>query len=92
MSQLSVSVCTHTRSQQLSCGTRGSLRLISQLKTLLDSQGLTLTVNEQVCFGRCEQGVVMRITPEGDFFTRVDENSLQTIIDQLLSVQKNSSN
>jgi (2Fe-2S) ferredoxin len=70
---------------QRSCGGSGNLVHIEKIRELIDAAGLDVTVVEQVCFGKCEQGPVMRIAPGGRFFTGVDESVLSHIIDELES-------
>lgn len=55
---------------QKSCGGSGSRALIEQLDGLLKEAGLAIPVTEQVCLGRCEQGIAMRIAPGGRVFYR----------------------
>jgi len=81
-SKISILVCTHTRLglNNKSCG--GSLceSLLEKLKQQILENNLDISVREQVCFGRCEEGIVARIYPGKDFFTEVTEESLAEII------------
>ena len=68
---------------QRSCGGSGNLAYLDRVRALIDAAGLDVVVVEQVCFGKCEQGPVMRIAPGGRFFTAVDESVLPLIIQEL---------
>ena len=68
---------------QKSCGGSGSRALIEQLNGLLKQAGLAIPITEQVCLGRCEQGIAMRIAPGGEFFTEVSEQDLSIIVHKL---------
>lgn len=65
---------------QKSCGGSGSRDHIDQLNRLLEEAGLNIPVVEQVCLGRCEEGIAMRIAPGGEFFTKVREQDLFEIV------------
>ncbi len=83
-------VCVNQRlgTGQRSCVGSGSLDLISRLEAMLAAENLAVPVVRRECLGRCEQGPVMRIAPAGPFFTRIDESTLVTIIDQLREFQR----
>jgi len=68
---------------QKSCVTSGSLKLIPQIKQLLKAGHLDISVVEQVCLGKCEQGPTMRIAPGGPFFFEVSESNLPDIVQQI---------
>jgi len=70
---------------QRSCGGSGNLGYIRRVRELIDAAGLDVAVDEQVCFGKCEQGPVMRIAPGGRFFTGIDESELPKIVRELES-------
>lgn len=87
MDETRLVVCINERPglRQKSCATRGSLELIHIIRQRLLDAGLGYQVIEQVCLGRCEEGVTMRIAPGGPFFTQVKEQDIDTIIDALKS-------
>ena len=78
-------VCVNERlgTGQRSCVGSGSLDLISRLEAMIAAENLAVPIVRRECLGRCEEGPVMRIAPAGPFFTEIDEQSLQTIIEVL---------
>lgn len=76
-------VCVNERlgHNQRSCAGSGSRALIELLKQRADSRELSLSISEQVCLGRCEQGIALRIAPGGEFFYGVTEQDIDTILD-----------
>lgn len=81
-SKVSILVCTHVHMgvQNKSCGGALSLALVKQLKQQIIEQKLDVSVREQACFGRCEEGIVARIYPCKDYFLPLTENSLAELI------------
>jgi len=80
--KISILVCTHTSLgvQNKSCGGAASQNIVKKLKQMIIDNDLNITVREQACFGRCEEGVVVRIYPGKEFFTHVTEHSLPKIV------------
>ena len=78
-------VCINQRlgTGQRSCVGSGSLELISRLEEKMAAQNLDIPIVRRECLGRCEEGPAMRIAPAGPFFTGVDEQSLDNIIEAL---------
>ena len=78
-------VCINQRlgTGQRSCVGSGSLDLISRLEEKMAAQNLDIPIVRRECLGRCEEGPAMRIAPAGPFFTGVDEQSLENIIEAL---------
>lgn len=68
---------------QKSCAGRGSRELIQKIRRQLAERQLDYPVTEQVCLGRCEQGIVLRIAPGGPFFTGVKPRDIPAIIQAL---------
>lgn len=85
MAETKLVVCINERMgyAQQACGSSGSRELIDKLKKLLAESGQDIPITEQVCLGRCEEGVVMRIAPGGEFFIQVTEQDLTHIIQKL---------
>lgn len=83
--QIRLIACVNQRlgAGQPSCAGSGNLAYIRRIRALIDSAGLDVPVVERVCFGKCEQGPVMRIAPGGRFFTEIDESTLPDIIREL---------
>ena len=78
-------VCVNERlgTGQRSCVGSGSLDLISRLESMIAAENLAVPVVRRECLGRCEEGPAMRIAPAGPFFTEIDDQSLELIIEQL---------
>ena len=75
-------VCVHQRlTDEASCGGRGGGRLLELVEAELKRRDLPVTVEPINCFSRCPNGPVMRIAPGGDFFERVGEEDLPTVVD-----------
>ena len=75
MTQTRLVVCVNQRLGigQKSCAGNGSRELIEVIKTHFKNSGIDVPVVEQICLGRCAEGIAMRIAPGGQFFTRVTE-------------------
>jgi len=82
-SKVSILVCTHIHIglHNKSCGGDLCQVLLAQLKKQVAVQKLDVSVREQACFGRCEEGIVARVYPGKDFFMPLTENSLAELID-----------
>lgn len=78
-------VCVNERlgMDKKSCAGSGSRELIHLIRQRLADSELRFEVTEQVCLGRCEKGVVMRIAPGGPFYTEVTEQDIDRIIGAL---------
>ena len=75
-------VCVNERLgfEQKSCAGRGSRQLIELIRQQLAERKLDYAIDEQVCLGRCEQGIALRIAPGGPFFTEVTQQDIPDII------------
>lgn len=78
-------VCVNHRlgPNQKSCAGSGSRKLIEIFKQRLLESGQDVPVIEQVCLGRCAEGIAMRIAPGGPFFTQVTEQDIDHILNEL---------
>ncbi len=85
MSETRLVVCVNERMgiDKKSCAASGSRTLIPLIKQRLAESALDFEVVEQVCLGRCEQGIAMRIAPGGPFFTSVTRQDIDAIIHAL---------
>lgn len=92
MTEKRLIVCVNERLGlgQRSCATSGSRALIAIIRQRLDESDQNIPVIEQVCLGRCTEGVVMRIAPGGPFFTEVQEQDLEQILLALLAYKPSS--
>jgi (2Fe-2S) ferredoxin len=78
-------VCVNERigPEKKSCAGSGSRELIQIIRQRMIDSGFVFEVIEQVCLGRCERGIAMRIAPGGPFFTEVTEQDVDSIIHAL---------
>ena len=83
-SKVSILICSHVHIglHNKSCGGELSHSLIKQLKQQIIEQDLDISVREQACFGRCEEGIVARIYPCKYFFMPVTKDSLAELINR----------
>lgn len=79
--------CTNLRpdgAERPSCAQCDSPRLRAYLKKRLKELGLSgpgaIRANAAGCLDRCEQGPVLVVYPEGVWYTYVDEDDLEEII------------
>lgn len=88
MEQPRLVVCVNERLGigQKSCGGSGSRKLIARLEQLLSERGISVPITEQVCLGRCAEGIAMRIAPGGPFFTEVTEQDLAGIVEAVMEL------
>jgi len=78
-------VCVNERlgPGQKSCAGSGSRELIIRLRQWIQTQGYEFPITEQVCLGRCVEGIAMRIAPGGRFFTEVSDKDFTAILQAL---------
>ncbi len=83
-SNVSILVCSHVHIglHNKSCGGELCQTLIEQHKQQIIEQDLDVSVREQACFGRCEEGIVARIYPCKDFFMPVTKNPLVELVNR----------
>ena len=76
-------VCVNQRldSVQKSRAESGSKELIILFKQRFSEADIEIPVVEQVCLGRCTEGVAMRTALGGPFFTQVTELDVDMIVD-----------
>jgi (2Fe-2S) ferredoxin len=80
MSKVTMFVCTHRRefSDYPSCGMRGGDVLLQQLQ--LATKDCDFNVEASFCFGHCEDGAVVKISPNGNFYHHVTEQDIPMLI------------
>ena len=78
-------VCVNERMGigQKSCAGSGSRELAAKISEIIQQRGLGIEIVEQVCLGRCDEGITMRIAPGGRFFTRVTPQDFDDILAEL---------
>lgn len=81
MDDVRLVVCVNERlgPEQKSCAGSGSRQLIEIMKKFFLKAELDIQITEQVCLGRCQEGIAMRIAQGGPFFTRVLRKDLGSI-------------
>jgi len=64
-----VIVCVKHRSSahQHSCAAKGSEALAKQIEAMITAKGLMLSVERFRCLGCCDQGINIKLVPEGPF-------------------------
>lgn len=82
MDEVRLVVCVNERlgPGKKSCAGSGSRELIQILQQKFKEEGIDWPIVEQVCLGRCEEGIAMRIAPGGPFFTQVSQSGLDKLI------------
>ncbi len=56
-----------------------------KVKTLgLDLEGNRIRINSAACLGRCDEGPVLVVYPEGVWYTYIDESDLDELIESHL--------
>jgi (2Fe-2S) ferredoxin len=82
--------CTNQRDPGESCcNDCGSARLRSYVKDKVKALGIVteqnnIRINSAGCLGRCDDGPVLVVYPEGIWYTYVDESDLDEIIEEHL--------
>lgn len=71
------------------CGNFGAQKMRDYVKDKvkalgLDAEGNRIRINSAGCLGRCDDGPVLVVYPEGVWYTYVDESDLDEIIDSHL--------
>lgn len=75
-------VCTNYRRnpKQPSCAARGSEELREALVQAVHAAGLPVEVESIACFGRCQDGPVVRIAPGGPFILNAGIERVEEIL------------
>ena len=82
--------CTNQRAPgEGCCNDFGASRLRDYVKDKvkqlgISTEGNSIRINNAGCLGRCDQGPVLVVYPEGTWYTYVDESDLDEIIEQHL--------
>ncbi len=84
-----VFICTNQREgNELCCAGSGSLQLRAYAKQRIKDLGLSgpggVRINSAGCLDRCSEGPVMVIYPQETWYTFLDEQDIDEIIDQHL--------
>ena len=81
---MKVFVCTNTRplSGQPSCGGRGSVALLDQLKSEIRLRKMDSEVHASVCMGHCEKGPNIKVAGQA-VRHQMDAEGVLTLLDEL---------
>jgi (2Fe-2S) ferredoxin len=79
--------CTNMRDQNRACcGAAGSEDIRNYAKKRLNAESCKSDVNVRVntagCMGRCDEGPVIAVYPEGIWYTYLDQSDVDEIIDE----------
>jgi (2Fe-2S) ferredoxin len=79
-------VCTNTRADKASCGGLGSVKLREQLKADLKANPACkgMRVNSAGCLGRCEEGIVAVMYPQGKWFVDIKAKDFEELKKQVI--------
>lgn len=81
--------CTNQREPgMVCCGARGGVELRNYAKDRIKALGLNegeagqrIRINSAGCFDRCDEGPVIVVYPEGVWYTYIDKEDIDEIID-----------
>ncbi len=85
MLQKKIIVCVkhRTSNHQPSCGAKGSESLAIQIEQWILSTGLNLSVERFKCLGCCDQGINIKLVPDGPFFHGLTLDNLDSVFADL---------
>ncbi|MBF0212487.1 MAG: (2Fe-2S) ferredoxin domain-containing protein [Magnetococcales bacterium] len=79
---VTVVVCVKERvGSDASCAGTGSVELANLLEQAFAARGWSVPVKRLMCFGRCNEGPNIRVAPGGAFFTRMNRERLDEVIE-----------
>lgn len=80
--------CTHRREEGGCCGGLGAQSMRDYAKAQVKAKGLAgpggVRINNAGCLDRCSQGPVIVVYPEGTWYTYVDKDDIDEIIESHL--------
>ena len=79
--------CCNLRDQDRPCcGRNGGAELRDYAKQRLkhapEASALNVRINNSGCLGRCDEGPVIAVYPEGVWYTYIDQSDIDEIIDE----------
>jgi NADH:ubiquinone oxidoreductase subunit E len=82
---IEIIICVNRRygRDSVSCAQRGSEAVADALEAEIQARGLSAVLVRIHCFGKCAQGVNLRIAPGGRFFHGVTLGDLPRVLDYL---------
>jgi len=82
--------CTNQRAAgETCCNNAGAKKMRDYVKDKVKALGISsdakrIRINSAGCMGRCDDGPVLVVYPEGTWYTYVDENDIDEIISEHL--------
>ena len=69
------------------CNRKGAAQLPQYLEEEIIDRGIDATVSTTSCFKRCDKGPLLVVYPEGWWYSEVDEEKIDQILDALENEQ-----
>lgn len=80
--------CNQRAAGETCCNDSGAGQMLSYMKDRVKALGLAgpgqVRINKAGCLGRCDDGPVMVIYPEETWYTFIDQEDIDEIVDQHL--------
>jgi len=70
-----------------SCGARGGEAIAQCIETEIATHNLTIGVERFLCLGLCELGPNIKLAPAGEFYHKVNLDTLPQLIQKIASEQ-----
>ncbi|TDR79775.1 (2Fe-2S) ferredoxin domain-containing protein [Paludibacterium purpuratum] len=84
--------CNQREGGEICCNSHGASRLLGYMKDQVKALGLSgegqVRVNKAGCLGRCAHGPVMVVYPQETWYTFVDEQDIDEIVESHLVAGK----
>jgi (2Fe-2S) ferredoxin len=78
-------ICCNERENDICCNRLGASAMLAHAKDQAKALGLTdIRINKAGCLGRCDQGPVAVVYPEGVWYTFVDNSDIDDIVSEHL--------
>jgi (2Fe-2S) ferredoxin len=76
-------ICCNEREGNICCNQHGASAMLDYAKDKAKSLGLDkngVRINKSGCLGRCDQGPVAVVYPEGTWYTFIDQSDIDDIV------------
>lgn len=81
--------CNQRPAGEACCENHGASALLAHAKARIEALGMKgkggIRINKAGCLGRCDEGPVLVVYPEGVWYTYLDEADIDEIIDEHLA-------
>lgn len=82
-----VFICCNQRAEgEMCCNNHGASELLGYMKDQIKERGLNgsgqIRVNKAGCLGRCDQGPVMVVYPQETWYTFIDKDDIDEIVEE----------